>query len=206
MTASKDGTSKTREIRKGVDMDVYTKELPLLWDADVIVVGSGSAGSAAAIASARSGADTVLVERFGFMGGAARQVLDTFYGFYTPGEVAYKLVGGVPDDVVNALKQHDAAFERPNTYGAGTGVTYDPLILKVIWERLAQEAGVRLLYHSFCTDVVVEDGAITGVIVDGKRGLMKLTAQVVIDCTGDADVCHQAGAPFERATSTRPRP
>ena len=185
-------------------MDVYTKELPLLWDADVIVVGSGSAGSAAAIAAARNGARTVLVERFGFMGGTSTQVLDTFYGFYTPGSVAYKVVGGVPDDVVKALKTHNAAFERPNTYGAGTGVTYDPLILKVVWERLAQAAGVRLLYHSFCTDVLVKDGAITGVIVDGKRGLMKLTARVVIDCTGDADVCHRAGAPFERAGDIDP--
>ena len=185
-------------------MDVYKKELPLLWDADVIVVGSGSAGSAAAIAAARNGARTVLVERFGFMGGTSTQVLDTFYGFYTPGSVAYKVVGGVPDDVVGALKKHNAAFERPNTYGAGTGVTYDPLILKVVWERLAQEAGVRLLYHSFCTDVLVEDGAITGVIVDGKRGLMKLTARVIIDCTGDADVCYRAGAPFERAGDIDP--
>ncbi len=185
-------------------MDVYSKQLTQLWDADVIVVGSGSAGSSAAIAAARSGADTILVERFGFLGGTSTQVLDTFYGFYTPGSVAYKVVGGVPDDVVARLKKYNAAFERPNTYGAGTGVTYDPYILRIAWEQLAQEAGVRLLYHSFCTDVIRDGDRITGVIVNGKRGLMKLTARVVIDCSGDADVSHQAGAPYERAGDIDP--
>lgn len=185
-------------------MDVYSKPLPLLWDADVIVVGSGSAGATAAIAAARNGARTVLIERFGFLGGTSTQVLDTFYGFYTPGEVAYKVVGGIPDDVVAALRQRGSTFERPNTFGAGTGITYDPFTLRVVWEELAQQAGVRLLYHSFCTDVIMEDGRITGVVVDGKRGLMKLTARVVIDATGDADVCHQAGAPYERAGDIDP--
>lgn len=185
-------------------MEFYTKQLTQLWDADVIVVGSGSAGASAAIAAARTGANTVLVERFGFMGGTSTQVLDTFYGFYTPGSVAYKVVGGVPDDVVTALKEHKAAFERPNTYGAGTGVTYDPLMLRIVWERLALAAGVRLLYHSFCTDVIRDGSRITGVVVNGKRGLMKLTARVVIDCSGDADVCHQAGAPYERAGEIDP--
>lgn len=185
-------------------MEIYSKQLPLLWDAEVIVVGSGSAGATAAIAAARNGAKTVLIERFGFLGGTSTQVLDTFYGFYTPGEVPYKVVGGVPDDVVAALKQRNAAFERPNTFGAGTGVTYDPFTLQVVWEELAQQAGVQLLYHSFCTDVLMENNRITGVIVDGKRGLMKLTARVVIDCTGDADVCNRAGAPFERAGDIDP--
>ena len=100
-----------------------------------------------------------MIERFGFMGGTSTQVLDTFYGFYTPGEVAYKVVGGVPDDVVDALKARNAAFERPNTFGAGTGITYDPFTLQLVWEELAQQAGVRLLYHSFCTDVLMDGRA-----------------------------------------------
>jgi len=185
-------------------VEIYSKELPLLWETDVIVVGSGSAGSTAAIAAARNGARTVLVERFGYLGGTSTQVLDTFYGFYTPGNVAYKVVGGIPDDVVNRLKESNAAFERPNTYGAGTGVTYDPMLLRVVWERLALEAGVRLLLHSFCTDVTMEGNRITGVIVDGKRGLLRIAAPIVIDCTGDADVCFRAGAPYERAGDIDP--
>jgi len=185
-------------------MEIYSRKVTPLWDADVIVVGSGSAGSSAAIAAARSGANTILVERFGFMGGTSTQVLDTFYGFYTPGTVAYKVVGGIPDDVVTALKGYSAAFERANTYGAGTGVTYDPYMLRIVWEQLALKAGVRLLYHSFCTDVIRDGDRITGVVVDGKRGLMTLTARVVIDCSGDADVSHQAGVPYERAGDIDP--
>jgi len=185
-------------------MEVYTKKLIHLWDVDVIVVGSGTAGASAAISAARKGANTVLVERFGFLGGTSTQVLDTFYGYYTPGNVAYKVVGGIPDDVVAELNQYNAAFERPNTFGAGTGITYDPLVLQIVWEKLALDAGVKLLYHSFCTDVIMEGNRISGVIVDGKRGLMKITAPVVIDATGDADVCHQAGAPYERAGDIDP--
>ncbi len=185
-------------------MDIYRKRLPLLTEADVIVVGSGSAGATAAIAAARKGARTVLIERFGFMGGTSTQVLDTFYGFYTPGEVAYKVVGGVPDDVVTALKERNMAFERPNSFGAGTGITYDPFTLQLVWEQLAQQAGVQLLYHSFCTDVLMDGNRISGVVVDGKRGLMKIPGRVVIDASGDADVCHQAGVPYERAGDIDP--
>ena len=83
-------------------MDIYTKQLTQLWDADVIVVGSGSAGATAAIAAARNGARTVLIERFGFLGGTSTQVLDTFYGFYTPGSRAYKVVGGIAGQQVQS--------------------------------------------------------------------------------------------------------
>ncbi len=185
-------------------MITYTRHIPTLLDADVIVVGSGSAGASAAIASARTGARTVLVERFGFLGGTSTQVLDTFYGYYTPGAHPKKVVGGIPDDVVRELQAFGAAFERPNTFGAGTGVTYDPELLKVVWERLAQAAGVQVLLHAFCTDVVMDGDRLAGVIVDGKRGLLHLNARVVVDCTGDADVCARAGAPYERAGDIDP--
>lgn len=174
--------------------------LPQLDEVDVLVVGAGSAGSVAAIAAARSGVRTMLVERYGYMGGISTGVLDTFYGFYTPG-IIKKIVGGIPDEVVATLLERQAAFTRPNTYGAGTGVTYDPETLKMVWEDLAAAAGVRLLYHSFCTDVITtEDGKrVTGVVVDGKRGLLRIAAQQIIDTTGDADVCFRAGVPFEKA-------
>ncbi len=78
------------------------------YDTDVLVVGSGSAGATAAIAAALQGARTLLVERYGFMGGISTQVLDTFYGFYTPGATARKVVGGIPDRVVAELDRRGA--------------------------------------------------------------------------------------------------
>src|SRR5688572_28171008 len=130
-------------------------QYPVFDEAEVVVLGAGSAGSIAAIASARTGADTLLVERYGFLGGTSVMVLDTFYGFYTP-NVSRRVVGGLPWEIVERLRSADDVLERPNTYGAGTGVTYDPEVLKVIWEQTAREADVRLLYHTLCVDVLKE--------------------------------------------------
>lgn len=164
---------------------------------DVLVVGAGSAGTTAAVAAARTGASTLLVDRFGFLGGTSTAVLDTFYAFYTPGTSPEKVVAGIPDEVVARLTERGMAFERPNTYGAGTGITYDPETLKRVWDDLTAEAGVRTLLHSFAFGVTVEDGRVTGVDVATKSGVRRLRADVVVDASGDADVCALAGAPFE---------
>src|SRR3954454_13770252 len=89
-----------------------------------VFVGPGPGGSSAAIAAARHGAAVLLLEKLPFLGGTSTAVLDTFYGFYTPGSAARKVVGGVADDVVAGLRALGPVIERPNTYGAGTGVTY----------------------------------------------------------------------------------
>jgi len=164
-------------------------------------VGSGSAGATAAIAAAQGGAQVALIERYGFMGGISTQVLDTMYGFYTPGQTAHKVVGGVPDQVVSALFERKKALLRPNTYGAGRGITYDPETLKWVWEQLALAAGVRLLYHSFVMDVLKDGERVTGVIAATKGGLLAITARVVIDASGDADVAYAAGVPADTAAN-----
>src|SRR3977135_1832009 len=122
---------------------------------DVLVVGAGSAGSTAAIAAARTGASTLLVDRFGFLGGTSTAVLDTFYAFYTPGERPRKVVAGIPDEVVGRLTERGMAFERPNPCGGGTGITYEPESLKRVWDELVNEAGVHTLLHSFVFGVEV---------------------------------------------------
>ena len=180
-------------------MEVYSKSFLPLWHSDVLVIGSGSAGATAAITAALAGARVTLVERYGFMGGISTQVLDTFYGFYTPGSAARKVVGGVPDRVVEALMARGMALLRPNTYGAGQGITYDPETLKIVWETLAVQAGVRLLYHTFVVDALREGERVTGVVAVGKRGFVRLTAQTIIDASGDADVAAAAGVAFEGA-------
>jgi FAD dependent oxidoreductase len=171
---------------------------------DVVVAGSGSTGSIAAISAARGGARTLLLERYGFLGGISTAVLDTFYGFYTPGQRSIKVVGGVADDVVAALRQFDSCFERPNTYGAGTGITYNSEYLKVVWERLALDAGVQILLHAWLQEAEVAGGRVRSVTVATKQGLKQLRADFFIDATGDADLCYFAGAPCELAGEQEP--
>ena len=187
-----------------------TTSLPTTWPRygdrvfDVVVVGSGSAGSTAAIAAARGGADTLLVEKLPFLGGVSTAVLDTFYGFYTPGSASRKVVGGIADEVVGALRDLGPVVERPNTFGAGTGVTYHPDHLKVAWERLVLEAGARVLLHAFVQDVALKDGRVEALLVATKSGLQRIAGRAFVDASGDADLCHFAGFGYELAGELEP--
>lgn len=166
---------------------------------DVVVVGSGSAGSAAAISAARLGARTLLVDRLGFMGGTSTAVLDTFYAFYTPGDDPSRVVGGLAWEVVERLTADGGAFERPNTYGAGTGVTYDQEALKLLWEQLAEDARVDLLLHTWATGAAVADGRVEAIRIWNKGGEQWIRADAIVDASGDADVCAMAGVPYDNA-------
>ncbi len=166
---------------------------------DVVVVGAGSAGSSAAITAARQGARTLLVDRLAFMGGTSTAVLDTFYAFYTPGQRPRRVVGGIGWEVVERLTAAGVAFERPNTYGAGTGVTYDQETLKVTWEQLAEDAGADLLLHTWVTGVATDAGRIGGVRLWNKGGERWVSAAVVIDASGDADVSALSGVAYDNA-------
>lgn len=180
-------------------------DLPLLADVDVCVIGSGAAGSTAAIAAARAGASVVLVEQLPFLGGTSTAVLDTFYGFWTPGDTPRKVVGGIADEVVAGLRSLGPVVERPNTYGAGTGVTYLAEHLKVVWERLATGAGVRILLHAMLQAVDADaDGRIRAVAVATKAGLRRVAARTFIDASGDADLCAFAGFGLETAGEIDP--
>ena len=164
---------------------------------DVVVVGAGAAGASAAISAARDGARTLLVDRLAFMGGTSTAVLDTFYAFYTPGANRRRVVGGLAWEIAQRLTADGVAFERPNTYGAGTGVTYDAEALKVLWERLAEDAGVDLLLHAWATGVRVERGRMAAVRLWTKGGERWVEAAVFIDASGDADVAAMAGVPHD---------
>ena len=182
----------------------WARHVPPIAEADVCVVGSGSAGSTAAIAAARGGASVVLVEQMPFLGGTSTAVLDTFYGFWTPGEEPIKVVGGIADEVVAGLRSLGPVLERPNTYGAGTGVTYVPEHLKVAWERLVSDAGVQILLHATLQDADVVDGRVRSILVATKAGLRRVEARSFVDATGDADLCAFAGFGFEMAGEIDP--
>jgi hypothetical protein len=177
---------------------------PLAAGADVVVVGAGTAGACAAIAAARRGASVALIEKQAFLGGTSTAVLDTFYGFYTPGSRALKVAGGLSDEVVAGLRVLGPVVERPNTYGAGTGITYNAEHLKLVWERLATEAGVRVLLHAFLQAVTVRDGRVTELLVATKAGLVRVAGRVFVDASGDADLSHHAGFAYELAGAEAP--
>jgi len=185
-------------------MFTYSKTLPEFGRFDVVVVGSGSAGATAAIAAGRAGARTLLLEKLPFLGGTSTAVLDTFYGFYTPGKTNRKVVGGVPDDLVAELRRIGPVLERPNTFGSGTGITYHPDELKVAWERLVRGSGCAVLLHAFVQDVAREGERVAGLVVATKSGLQLVRAGVIVDASGDADVCALAGLPFELAGAEAP--
>lgn len=169
------------------------------YQADVVVAGAGSAGMVAAIAAARNGARTILIERGGFLGGISTAVLDTMYAFYAPGDAQEKVVSGLPDEVVDRIEKYDGVLRRPNTFGSGTGITYNPETLKRVWDDLAREAGVRVFLHSFITGAVKDGSRVIGLSFVNKAGSHKVTAKVVIDSSGDADVVADAGGDFELA-------
>lgn len=181
-------------------METTYKHLPSFGKSDIIVLGSGSAGATAAIAAARSGGNTLLIERYGFLGGTSTMVLDTFYGFYTPATNTERVVNGIPWEIIERLYQYNMVIERPNSYGAGQAVTYDPTTLKVVWEQTALESGVKILLHTFCVDVLMNDDGIAGLVVANKNGLGIIEGKVFIDASGDADLAAKSGAPFELAS------
>ena len=180
----------------GVD---YRTRVPVLTECDVLVVGGGSAGATAAIAASETGARTVLIERQGFLGGTGAMVLDTFYGFFTPGSAERKVVGGIPDGVIEGLERRRALLKRPNTYGAGAGYTYDPDVLKLVWDELTQTAGAHVLHHSTFVDALRDGPRVIGAVVGTKQGLRAVLASFIVDASGDADVVARAGGPFEDA-------
>jgi len=180
--------------------------IPVLAETDILVVGAGSGGCAAALAAREGGKHRViLLERYGFPGGTGTQMLDTFYGFFTPGGEPRKVVGGIPDRVVDALDGVGAIFLRPNTYGADTGVNYNPERLKLVRDELLESAGVQTLLHA--TLVAAESnpsGRLTGVVISTRQGFFRIHAKRFIDASGDADLCHHAGIPYEKAGDIDP--
>lgn len=180
------------------------QHIPLLGTVDVLVIGGGSAGCLAALAASHASPYTVaLVERYGFLGGTSTQMLDTFYGFFTPSEAPKKIVAGLPDQVVHALDVTGDIFLRPNTYGAGTGVTYNPERLKYVWDQALQHAGIQVYLHTTLVDIEYMNEE-TSCVVWHKSGFFRIRAKRVVDASGDADFCALADLPFERAGEHEP--
>ena len=160
---------------------------------DVIVAGGGSAGVAASVASARCGARTLLIERFGCLGGAAtiRSVV-TFCGLYTLGSNPRRVVGGIADDIVGRLKS-ESAISPPQRH-RGVFAVFEPEVLKRVLDDLASEAGVSVMSGAFVCDATRRAGLLRSVVVASHWGMRSIAASAFVDCTGDGDLSSFSGA------------
>jgi ribulose 1,5-bisphosphate synthetase/thiazole synthase len=167
---------------------------------DIVIIGGGAAGTLAAVSAARRGQKVLLVESNGFLGGSRTLMgVDTFNGFFSPGERTTQLVNGISYELVERLMERKSAFIRQNTFGSGPVVTYDMEQLKIVYEEMVLEAGGALLYHSFVPEVNLQDKTIQNVTLCNKSGLSTVEAKVVIDATGDLDIAASAGEDYELA-------
>ncbi len=185
-------------------IDIFSTSIRKKYLTDILVIGSGSAGSVAAIAASIGKHEVTIVERYGFPGGSSTQMLDTFYGFFTPSESSKKIVGGIPDLVVDKLNESGNVFLRPNTYGAGTGVNYNPEKLKQVWDNLLTKKNIRVLYHSILVGVEKTAETSKAIFFNKGTGFFLIEAKRVIDASGDADFCYFAGIDYEKAGEIDP--
>ncbi|MBD0378781.1 FAD-dependent oxidoreductase [Paenibacillus sedimenti] len=165
-------------------------------DADVVVIGGGPAGVNAAIAAGRNGARTVLIERYGFIGGMSTAAL--VYPWMTFHTVEGKqVIQGIAQEMIDRLSAMGASpGHLRDTVGFVHTITpYHPEVYKILAIDMLKEAGVKLILHSFVDHVEVEGDRIQSVQLTSKSGRIDVRGKVFVDSTGDADVAYLAGAP-----------
>lgn len=165
-----------------------SREIPVVEDVDVAVVGGGTAGFVAALAAARNGAKTALIEKWGYVGGAAVGGL-----VITIPEFAG--VWGIEQEFHERLKAR-GGMRRLKEDTPQSWVHLSPADCKILGDEMLIEAGVIPLYHSLFTSVARREGRIDAVIVENKSGRQAVRARVFVDATGDGDVAARAGVPF----------
>ncbi len=192
------------------------REIPVHAHCDVLVVGGGPSGTAAAVAAARVGADVILLERYNHLGGLSTGGLVIWIDRMTDWE-GRLVIRGFGEEILSRLPKDAVAGPPGEEWGSTSAdrvaywgqrtaayrgvVTWSPTIdpewLKLASQELVLQSKVRLVYHSWAAEPIVEDGAVRGVLFENKAGRRAIRAGVVIDATGDGDIYARAGAAFE---------
>ncbi len=170
-----------------------SKKIPVMAQADVLVVGSGPSGLAAAIASARAGVDTMLVERYGCFGGNITQAMVESLGWYRHKETVES--EGIGLEFETEARKFGGERKEPQSISQ----VLEADIFKCVADKLVKEAGINKFLHCLGVEALTQGNTITGVITESKEGRKAILARRVIDCTGDADIAFRAGAPCHKA-------
>lgn len=177
------------------------RDTPLYGEYDVVVLGGGPAGIAAAIAAARAGRATLLVERYGFLGGAGTAAgLSTFCGLHAVIHGRHEqVVHGIADDILARLAAMDGLNKPHLTVGDQiTAQAYDISAFKIAADELLAEAGAEVLFHAFGAGAAMASPErIDAVLVETKSGRMAVRGRLFVDASGDGDLAAWAGVPFE---------
>jgi len=185
------------------------KKIPVYGRFDVIIVGGGPAGFAAALSSARNGAETLVIERFPFFGGTATaSLMLNINGFRNQVKPDHLQTSkGIAEEVILRLKDLDglgiSSYKQQEYTTVKGDLTYSYAIdgekTKYLLTRMIVDAGVKILFHTVFADTIIEGNKLTGVIIENKSGRQAVYGNVIVDASGDADVAYRAGVPFWQA-------
>ena len=179
-----------------------TLKTPVIADADVVVMGGGPAGVTAAIAAARLGADVILIERWGHLGGQATGgLVIEFFGASDGAthEWGRKIKAGLYEECLERLRPYAAVTRFPD-------VLIHPEYLKLVYQQMIMEAGVKPMTHSIAVSATIEDDKIASVQVENKSGRGAVLGKVFVDGTGDADSAKWCGVPYELLSADQLKP
>lgn len=185
---------KTATLHKDC-VEEPAREVPILLESDVLVVGGGPSGVAAALSAARLGMKTCLVERYNHLGGlwtgGLVLPLNCTHGLSREAQRT-QVIHGISGEITDRLR-------RLNMVRGEVNPLVDPEACKYVLEKMMQEAGVTVVYHAWAAGAVMDGRTIRGIFAESKSGRRALLAKVVIDCTGDGDVFHWAGEKYLEA-------
>jgi ribulose 1,5-bisphosphate synthetase/thiazole synthase len=173
------------------------RTLPVMAETDVLVVGSGPAGLSAALAAAREGVKTMLVERYGCFGGNITHAMVGTIAWYRSEKTVD--AGGIGVEFEARALELGAALKDYE----GQGQLLDADQFKYVADKLVQEAGIVPVLHCLTVDVLKEGNALRGVVTESKSGRQAILAKCIVDATGDADVAFRAGAPYAKEPKER---